>query len=240
VAEAQATVHRLMAVDWDWSREPLRSASPSVIPRARKRPRDPQSRSPLSNPSACCCCPPIPRRHLAPHALALAEWLPKAVKAAKAVKSLSPLKSADKWLKEAADAIRNERFAPIADQTKTIWDQLKLQSNVRLEPSTSAVPARPQGRAQRHRRRPGRRRPRRHEPGRAPLPRPQPLHPAGHPPREPFASSPSTTPSSPWTPRESTASPASSKPRARPAGDRLHPRTTASPRPSAASTSTRR
>jgi len=68
-----------------------------------------------------------------PHALALAEWLPKAVKATKARESLSNLKHADKWLKEAADAIRNERFAPIADQTKTIWDQLKLQSNVSLE-----------------------------------------------------------------------------------------------------------
>ena len=41
------------------------------------------------------------------------------------------------------------------------------------------------GRAEGHRRRPGRRRPRRDEPGRAPLPRPQPLHPAGHPRREP-------------------------------------------------------
>jgi ABC-type lipoprotein export system ATPase subunit len=67
-----------------------------------------------------------------PHATAINEWLPKARKAKKAAESLPNLKAAEKWMKDAADAIRNERFAPIAEQTKTIWDQLKLQSNVTL------------------------------------------------------------------------------------------------------------
>ena len=68
-----------------------------------------------------------------PHALALAEWLPKAHQAQNAADSLKNLKSAEKWLKAAADTLRNERFAPIADETRRIWDQLRLQSNVSLD-----------------------------------------------------------------------------------------------------------
>ena len=68
-----------------------------------------------------------------PHALALAEWLPKAVKARKAGESLPLLKKAEKWMKDAADDIRNERFAPIADETRRIWEKLRLQSNVSLD-----------------------------------------------------------------------------------------------------------
>ena len=68
-----------------------------------------------------------------PHATALNEWLPKARRAKRGAESLPNLKAAEKWMKDAADAIRNERFAPIADKTKAIWDQLKLQSNVSLE-----------------------------------------------------------------------------------------------------------
>ena len=36
-------------------------------------------------------------------------------------------------MKDAADDIRNERFAPIADETRRIWDKLRLQSNVSLD-----------------------------------------------------------------------------------------------------------
>ena len=68
-----------------------------------------------------------------PHALALAEWLPKALKARKAAESLPLLKKAEKWMKDAADDIRNERFAPIADETRRIWEKLRLQSNVSLD-----------------------------------------------------------------------------------------------------------
>ena len=64
---------------------------------------------------------------------ALAEWLPKAQQAQSAAESLKNLKSAEKWLKGAADTLRNERFAPIAGETRRIWDQLRLQSNVSLE-----------------------------------------------------------------------------------------------------------
>jgi ABC-type lipoprotein export system ATPase subunit len=68
-----------------------------------------------------------------PHVLALAEWLPKARTARKAAESLPLLKKAEKWLKGAADDIRNERFAPIAKETRAIWEKLRLQSNVSLE-----------------------------------------------------------------------------------------------------------
>ena len=47
--------------------------------------------------------------------------------------TLPLLKKAEKWLKDAADDIRNERFAPIADETRRIWDKLRLQSNVSLD-----------------------------------------------------------------------------------------------------------
>jgi ABC-type lipoprotein export system ATPase subunit len=63
----------------------------------------------------------------------VAEWHAKAVKARQAAESLPLLKKAEKWMKDAADDIRNERFAPIARETQGIWDQLKLQSNVSLE-----------------------------------------------------------------------------------------------------------
>jgi hypothetical protein len=68
-----------------------------------------------------------------PHGTAVAEWLPKARTARKQAESLPNLKAAEKWVKDAADTIRNERFAPIADHTRRIWEQLRLQSNVSLE-----------------------------------------------------------------------------------------------------------
>jgi ABC-type lipoprotein export system ATPase subunit len=46
------------------------------------------------------------------------------------------LKSADEWLKEASEEIRNERFAPIGSQACDIWRELRLQSNVDLRAVT--------------------------------------------------------------------------------------------------------
>jgi hypothetical protein len=68
-----------------------------------------------------------------PAAGLLAEWLPKAKAAKDAAEVVPQLKSAEKWLKGAAETLRNERFAPIAQQTKQVWEQLRLQSNVSLE-----------------------------------------------------------------------------------------------------------
>ncbi len=63
----------------------------------------------------------------------LAQWLPVAEQAAPAKAQVEQLKLAEAWWKEAMDDLRNERFAPIADRAKAIWQQLRLQSNVNLE-----------------------------------------------------------------------------------------------------------
>ncbi len=67
-----------------------------------------------------------------PHALAVAGWL-QAARAARHANDVVPaIKKAEKWLKEAAEAIRDERFTPIAERAIAIWEQLRLQSNVAL------------------------------------------------------------------------------------------------------------
>lgn len=63
----------------------------------------------------------------------LTQWLPVAEQAAPAKTQVEQLKQAEAWWKEAMDDLRNERFAPIADRAKAIWQQLRLQSNVDLE-----------------------------------------------------------------------------------------------------------
>ncbi|HEX9187740.1 MAG TPA: hypothetical protein VGB87_11735, partial [Vicinamibacteria bacterium] len=68
-----------------------------------------------------------------PFAAQIAQWLPRAKQARQAAAPLAELKKAEKWLKDTADAIRVDRFAPIEDEAKRIWDRLKLQSNVSLE-----------------------------------------------------------------------------------------------------------
>jgi DNA repair exonuclease SbcCD ATPase subunit len=63
----------------------------------------------------------------------LAAWLDQAKKAQKGDEAVKPLKAAEKWLKDAAEDIRNERFAPIKEKAQQIWNQLRMQSNVALE-----------------------------------------------------------------------------------------------------------
>ena len=67
-----------------------------------------------------------------PHVAPIAQWLHRARQARRAAEPLAPLKAAEKWLKDTAEAIRADRFSPIADHATRIWDQLKLQSNVSL------------------------------------------------------------------------------------------------------------
>ena len=42
------------------------------------------------------------------------------------------LKAAEAWLKTPSAGIRDERFAPIAEKARRIWNQLRQQSNVEL------------------------------------------------------------------------------------------------------------
>ncbi len=67
-----------------------------------------------------------------PVQLRIAEWLPSARAAQAATSQLPQLRKAEEWLKEAANAMRNERFKPIAARVADVWKQLRLQSNVDL------------------------------------------------------------------------------------------------------------
>ncbi|MGE0816169.1 MAG: AAA family ATPase [Vicinamibacterales bacterium] len=67
-----------------------------------------------------------------PLAQQLAGWLPLAERAERAKAQLDDVKSAETWWKDAMQAIRDERFAPIAERAIAIWRQLRLQSNVDL------------------------------------------------------------------------------------------------------------
>lgn len=65
-----------------------------------------------------------------PLALKIAEGLPKARAAVRAKSRIPELKEAEAWWKDASDAIRQERFSPVADRAVAIWKHLRLQSNV--------------------------------------------------------------------------------------------------------------
>jgi recombinational DNA repair ATPase RecF len=67
-----------------------------------------------------------------PVAAAIASWIPLARKALRGEEELEFISDAEKWLKNAAAAIRDERFAPIADRAMEIWRLLRLNSNVEL------------------------------------------------------------------------------------------------------------
>ncbi|MBA3885553.1 MAG: AAA family ATPase [Acidobacteria bacterium] len=67
-----------------------------------------------------------------PIAAAIQAWLPKARKAVVAKGQVKQIKAAEEWWKETSASVRDERFAPIADRAKAVWNQLRLQSNVDL------------------------------------------------------------------------------------------------------------
>lgn len=68
----------------------------------------------------------------APIAADVAAWCKRASDAEVAARIVPSLKAAINWLKAAADDIRNERLAPLGDQARTIWAQLRQESNVDL------------------------------------------------------------------------------------------------------------
>jgi hypothetical protein len=67
-----------------------------------------------------------------PIAAAITEWLPAADRALKDKTRIKELKAAEDWWKEASGAVRDERFAPIASRAHSVWNQLRLVSNVSL------------------------------------------------------------------------------------------------------------
>ena len=68
----------------------------------------------------------------APVAADVAAWCKRADDTAAAARAVPALKAAISWLKSAADDIRNERLAPLGDQARGIWAQLRQESNIDL------------------------------------------------------------------------------------------------------------
>jgi recombinational DNA repair ATPase RecF len=68
-----------------------------------------------------------------PVAAELAAWLDVAKQAQTGEVQHDDLKAAEKWLRAASAEVRNERFAPIADLAQSVWETLRMQSNVELK-----------------------------------------------------------------------------------------------------------
>jgi energy-coupling factor transporter ATP-binding protein EcfA2 len=67
-----------------------------------------------------------------PVAAEVTSWCADAAEARDGMAPVTMIKAADKWLKDATDAIRNERLAPLAEQARVIWTLLRQESNVDL------------------------------------------------------------------------------------------------------------
>ena len=67
---------------------------------------------------------------------ALAAWIEEATSAAEAAGRVADITRAEKWLRETSDEIRGERFAPVAEQARRLWELMRQQSNVELEALT--------------------------------------------------------------------------------------------------------
>jgi ABC-type Mn2+/Zn2+ transport system ATPase subunit len=59
-------------------------------------------------------------------------WLPLGRRAQEADREVSRLKDAERWLKDAHDELRDERFRPIAGAVQENWTELRQDSNVSL------------------------------------------------------------------------------------------------------------
>ena len=67
-----------------------------------------------------------------PAAEAIALWLPMGRRALHAEREAGRLKDAERWLKDAHDELRDERFRPIAGAVQENWTALRQDSNVSL------------------------------------------------------------------------------------------------------------
>lgn len=64
------------------------------------------------------------------------EWAGQSEAVAAGADRLAAVKAAEKWLKAEADVLRNDRFAPIAQQAVANWELLRHESNVSLHDIT--------------------------------------------------------------------------------------------------------
>lgn len=67
-----------------------------------------------------------------PAADAIALWLPLGRRAQEAEREAARLKEAERWLRDAHDELRDERFRPIAGAVQENWTELRQDSNVSL------------------------------------------------------------------------------------------------------------
>ena len=67
-----------------------------------------------------------------PLAAELASWCDTTVKARTGARPVAALKAARQWLVSATAELRHERLAPLADQSRGIWADLRQESNVDL------------------------------------------------------------------------------------------------------------
>jgi recombinational DNA repair ATPase RecF len=67
-----------------------------------------------------------------PLAVQLAQWVAVAREAVQGAAAVPAIKSAEKWLKDAAGELRDERFLPIAQRAQEICDELLRGSNVKV------------------------------------------------------------------------------------------------------------
>lgn len=67
-----------------------------------------------------------------PASEAILKWLPIALLAREEEESLRRIKAAETWLRDAHDALRDERFRPIAGAVQQNWTELRQDSNVSL------------------------------------------------------------------------------------------------------------
>ncbi|GAA4682364.1 ATP-binding protein [Pseudonocardia yuanmonensis] len=70
----------------------------------------------------------------APVARRLSAWHDEAAQAAAQAERLAGLERADKWLSDTAGKLRDQRLAPFAEQSQSVWQALRQQSNVELGP----------------------------------------------------------------------------------------------------------
>jgi predicted ATPase len=68
-----------------------------------------------------------------PYAVRLSSWLDAAVTAHDRTQPCRELKEAEKRLADVLDELRTERWTPIADQARQVWDALRQRSNVAIE-----------------------------------------------------------------------------------------------------------
>jgi energy-coupling factor transporter ATP-binding protein EcfA2 len=68
-----------------------------------------------------------------PVAVELAAWAPAGRKAVRDRAAIPLLDAAEKWLKRAAAGIRRERFLPLAEKARQVWELMRQRSHVALE-----------------------------------------------------------------------------------------------------------